>query len=104
MITRIQLSNGESFSKVVDVQEYINNISTNVTANIVLGKYYEDTFPDIEDIHAKFSNSLDSIKIYSKDSEIEDEYLSKTLVGYVSVRSVNKSYNYNSISIMLAKS
>jgi len=104
MITRIELSNGESFSKVVDIQEYINNISTNVTANIVLGKYYEEVLPDIEDIHAKFSNSLTSIKIYSKDSEIEDEYLSKTLDGYVSVRSVNKSYNYNSISIMLAKS
>jgi len=104
MIVRIELSNGESFSKVVDVQEYINNVSTNVTANIVLGKYYEEVFPNIEDIYTKFSNSLDSIKIYSKDSESQDEYLSKTLSGYVSVRSVNKSYNYNSISIMLAKS
>ena len=51
MIVRIELSNGESFSKVVDVQEYINNVSTNVTANIVLGKYYEEVFPNIRHLY-----------------------------------------------------
>jgi len=105
MITRIELSRGDSFSKVIDVQEYIDNKSTPSTpiANIIIGKNSEGILPDIIDVNNKFLASLDNIKVYVKDSELSDEYIGVTLAGYVNIRSINKSYNYNSISISLSK-
>jgi len=107
MIARIELSNGDSFSKIIDVQEYIDNSVTNITtvANIIIGKNSDGTLPDIIEINSKFSiqTSLDTIKIYLKDNEEMVEYLGFTLNGYSKVRSISKSYNYNSVSVSLGK-
>jgi len=107
MIARIELSNGDSFSKIIDVQEYIDNSVTNIAtiANIIIGKNFDGTLPDIIEINSKFSipTSLDTIKIYLKDNEEMLEYLGFTLNGYSKVRSISKSYNYNSVSVSLGK-
>jgi len=107
MIARIELSNGDSFDKIIDVQEYIDNSVTNITtvANIIIGRNYDGTLPDIIEINNKFSvgTSLDVIKIYLKDNEEMEEYLGFTLSGYSKVRSISKSYNYNSVSVSLGK-
>jgi len=105
MITRIELSSGDSFEKIIDVQEYIDNKSTPFTpiANIIIGKDSEGILPDIIDVNNKFSASLNDIKVYVKDSELYDEYIGVTLTGYINIRSISKSYNYNSISVSLSK-
>jgi len=103
MITRIELSNGESFEKIIEVQEYIDTTLTTTIANIIIGKNSEGILPNITDIYDEFSASLEDIKIYAKDSELLEEYLSATLTGYINIRSVSKSYNYNSISVALTK-
>jgi len=105
MIARIELSNGDSFNKIIDVQEYIDNTMSNVAtvANIIIGKNSDGTLQDIVEINSKFSTSLDIIKIYLKDGELLEEYLGSTLTGYNKIRSISKSYNYNSISISLGK-
>jgi len=105
MITHIELSSGVSFEKIIDVQEYIDNKSTPSTpiSNIIIGRDSEGILPDIVDVNNKFLASLDNIKVYMKDSELSDEYIGVILTGYVSIRSISKSYNYNSISVSLSK-
>lgn len=77
MVSRVELSSGESFNKINDIREYVDNISNpiNVLLNIMIGKDSEGILPDVIEIHDKFLSSLNLIKIYMKDNELSEEYI-----------------------------